>query len=126
MTPDQNELVRRLHHEVGHLPHNRLVPIAAGDVVRLVNFLRMEQRRADAAETRLRTILTRAAEENLETLLLTGPSAGEPVPVSGATSGEPSSNTMRHSAAPTGFPSPVDARGPADEMTPPQREHLLT
>lgn len=69
MTPDALQLVRRLHHEVGHLPPTQEVPIAAGQIVRLINFLRMEERRGDVAEQRLNKVLIKAAEENLEMLL---------------------------------------------------------
>lgn len=70
MTPSQLQILRHVHHEVGHLPHRERVSLAAGDVVQLLNALRSEERRADVAETRLRKLLIRAAEENLESLLL--------------------------------------------------------
>jgi hypothetical protein len=69
MTPDQSQLVSELHRKVGHLPHCDPAPVTAGEVVRLINLLRMQERAADAAMERLRKVLTKAAEENLETLL---------------------------------------------------------
>jgi hypothetical protein len=69
MTPDQSQLVSELHRKVGHLPHSDPAPVTAGEVVRLINLLRMQERAADAAVDRLQTILKRAAEENLDTLL---------------------------------------------------------
>jgi hypothetical protein len=73
MTPDQNELVSRLHRQVGHLPYGQTVELKAGDVVKLINFLKMEERAACVAETRARRLLTRAADEKLEELLITAP-----------------------------------------------------
>jgi hypothetical protein len=68
MSPAQLQLVRRLHHEVGHLPRARLEPIAAGDLITLLNIIHAEERRADSAEQRLRKLMLRAAEEKLDEL----------------------------------------------------------
>jgi hypothetical protein len=70
MTPDQNELVQRLHLEVGGAPFDRMVTVRAGDIVRLINFLRMEERAAFVAQQRCNTVLARAAEWNCEELLI--------------------------------------------------------
>ena len=69
MEPDQLQFVRRLHHEVGSVPGSKVVWNQARDIVRLINIIHSEDRRADAAESRLKAILTKAAEENLESLL---------------------------------------------------------
>jgi hypothetical protein len=67
----QLQLARRIHHDIGRLPHDSEVSIRAGQIIHLLNALWGEEKRADVAEARLQTVLKRAAEENLETLLLT-------------------------------------------------------
>jgi hypothetical protein len=61
MTPAALQLARRIHHEVGHLPDPTLVPLAAGDVIHLLNALWGEEKRADVAEARLAELLQQAA-----------------------------------------------------------------
>lgn len=68
MTPDQTELVRRLHLQASEARRGSIL-VAADDIIRLINFLKMEERRGDVAEATFKRILTRAAEENLEELL---------------------------------------------------------
>lgn len=69
MTPDQQTLINELHRRVARLPRSQKVEVEAGHIVQLINFLRMEERVGAAAEDKLRRLLTKAAEENLETLL---------------------------------------------------------
>ena len=68
MASNDLQLIRRVRHEVGHLPATKLVPIAAGDVVRLINIVRDEQKRADVAEAKLNKLLTETAEKRLDEL----------------------------------------------------------
>lgn len=70
MTPQQLQLVRRLHHDAAGLPYRTPLTIPAGDVIHLISVIHAEEKRADVAEARLKTILIRAAEENCEQLLI--------------------------------------------------------
>lgn len=94
MAPDQLQLHRRIHHEVGHLPASSDVVLKAGDVIKLLNVVLMEERRADKAEQSLKKVLTKAAEENLEELLISEKHAGE---AGAAAAGRPRPNCV-HSA----------------------------
>ena len=66
MTPDQEQLVRRVHRQVGHLRRTHPVLLTAGDVIDLINIVRLDDRQGDAVAGSQE--LSRAAESNIEEL----------------------------------------------------------
>jgi hypothetical protein len=69
LTPRELQLVRRVHHTVGHLPPTKKAPVSAGEVVSLLNVIHALDRQLDQAAVSLETQLTTQAEIRLDDLL---------------------------------------------------------
>lgn len=69
MTSDQSKLVSDLHGKIAGQRNCQRADVTVGEVLQLINLLRQADRAADVAQATLNRVLTRAAEENLESLL---------------------------------------------------------
>lgn len=78
MTPDQSKLIAELHSQVARLPNSATAPVTAGQIKQLINLLRMSERAESVAVERMQSVLKRAAEENLESLLEPGAAERNP------------------------------------------------